>query len=88
MNAIARDTWRAVLVVVVAVVLREVFSQPPRQTAPPPQPAVYYQTPVSGNFYQPQTPPPVQINEPERPLRRVGGAFVDLADALIGIVRR
>ena len=42
MNAIARDTWRAVLVVVVAVVLREVFSEPP-QPATPPQPVVYYQ---------------------------------------------
>lgn len=85
MNAIARDTWRAVLVVVVAVVLREVFSEPPQPaTAPPPQPVVYYQPqpPVGGNLYQ----PPEQRND--KPLRRIGSAFLELGDSVIGAIRR
>lgn len=85
MNAITRDTWRAVLVVVVAVVLREVFSEPPQPATPPP-PVVYYQphpqTPVGGNFYQ----PPEQRND--RPLRRIGSAFLELGDSVIGAIRR
>lgn len=85
MNAIARDTWRAVLVVVVAVVLREVFSEPPQPaTAQPQQPVVYYQPqpPVGGNLYQ----PPEQRND--KPLRRIGSAFLELGDSVIGAIRR
>lgn len=85
MNAIARDTWRAVLVVVVAVVLRELFSEPPQPTtAQPPQPVVYYQPqpPVGGNLYQ----PPEQRND--KPLRRIGSAFLELGDSVIGAIRR
>jgi hypothetical protein len=76
MIGMVRDTWRAVLVVVVAVLLREVFAERP---APPP---VVTQ-------WQPVMPPPfVATQEPSRPLRRVGEAFVDLADSLIGVIRR
>lgn len=77
MIGIVRDTWRAVLV---AVLLREFLAE--RPVAPP---AVATQ-------WQPQQwqPPPIVVTQqqPQRPLRRVGEAFVDLADSVIGVVRR
>jgi hypothetical protein len=80
MIGMVRDTWRAVLVVVVAVLLREVFAERPA-AAPAPPPVV--------TQWQPVMPPPtVATQEPSRPLRRVGEAFVDLADSLIGVIRR
>lgn len=83
MIGIVRDTWRAVLVVVVAVLLREMFAGQP--AAPP-------------VVWQPAQPPTVatpmmmpagwqQQPEPRRPLRRVGAAFVELAESVIGVVR-
>lgn len=73
-----RDTWRAVLVVAVVFVLREMFSVPPPQ--PPP--------PVYGNGQMMYYYPPVQGNEQPRPLRRIGGAVVELGDSLLGALRR
>lgn len=73
-----RDTWRAVLVVGVAFVLREMFS------AAPPQP----QPPVYGNGQMMYYYPPVQGNEQPRPLRRIGDAVVELGDSLLGAIRR
>jgi hypothetical protein len=77
MIGIVRDTWRAVLVVVVAILLREVFAERPAAA-----PAVATQ-------WHPVMPPPIAATqEPSRPLRRVGEAFVDLADSVIGVIRR
>ena len=75
-----RDTWRAVLVVLVVVVVREVLSRP----AAPQPPTIHYipTPPVYGN---PQ-PQPVYGNE--KPLRRIGAAFVELGDSVIGAIRR
>ena len=75
-----RDTWRAVLVVIVVLVLREILSRP----QPPVQMPVHYvqAPPVYGN----QPAPPVYGNE--RPLRRIGAAFVELGDSVIGAIRR
>ena len=73
-----RDTWRAVLVVVVAVLLREIFAE--RPAAPAPQP---WQASAAW-----QPPPPIVVTqEPKRPLRRIGQAIVELGDSMIGVVR-
>jgi hypothetical protein len=93
MIGIARDTWRAVLVVVVAVLLREVFAERPA-AAPQPTPAVAtsgWQQPAWHNPAVATSWPVQQIvlePQPARPLRRIGEAFVDLGDAVIGAVRR
>ena len=81
MIGIVRDTWRAVLVVVVACLLREVFAERPPAVATHGawQPAQVQAQPVP--VWMPQTEQP-------RPLRRVGSAFVELADSVIGVVRR
>jgi hypothetical protein len=76
-----RDTWRAVLVVVVAILLREVLSTPVRRNEQP----VYNPPPM---YFQPQYHPPVHGNEQPRPLRRIGEAVVELGDSLIGAIRR
>lgn len=75
-----RDTWRAVLVVIVVLLLREILSRP----QPPVQMPIHYipAPPVYGN----QPPPPVYGNE--RPLRRIGAAVVELGDSVIGAIRR
>lgn len=99
MIGMVRDAWRAVLVVVVVIVLREVLadrpapSQPvaapavqqPMQTMPLPGPMPQWQqAPGYGNPYQQQAPE--QRND--RPLRRIGSAVIELGDSLIGAVRR
>lgn len=82
MIGIVRDTWRAVLVVVVACLLREVFAE----RAPP---AVATQVaPAWQPVHVPVMPAHAPMQHPERPLRRVGSAFVELADSVIGVVRR
>jgi hypothetical protein len=81
MIVIVQDTWRAVLVIVVAVLLRDAFADRP---AAPPHPAAW-QPPGA---WQPVQPPIVATPEPERPLRRVAQSFLDLADSVIGVVRR
>lgn len=96
MRAIARDTWRAVLVVVGGSLLLEVHalvqhSRP--ATPPPPPPAVT--TPTVTTYgghppaWQPQPQPQiiVQPQPPERPLRRVAQAVMELGDSMIGVVR-
>lgn len=78
MIGVVRDTWRAVLVVVVAVLLREVFAERPAPASPTvATPTV--QTPVF--IMPPQSPP-------DRPLRRVAQAFTELGDSVIGVIRR
>jgi hypothetical protein len=79
-----RDTWRAVLVVVVVCLLREILAE---RQAPPPSVATQY-PPAWQPAPQPVWQPVVIQQEPQRPLRRVGEAFVDLADSVIGVVRR
>lgn len=86
--AIVRDTWRAVLVVVVAIVLREVLADRPV----PPQPVAatatpYMATPAPALAWQP-VPPPPPVPENPKPLRRIGSAVVELGDSLIGAIRR
>lgn len=71
-----RDTWRAVLVVVVACALREALAG--RQA-----PMVVHAPPA----WQPAWQAPPAPEQP-RPLRRVGAAFVELADSVIGVIRR
>jgi hypothetical protein len=81
MIVIVRDTWRAVLVVVVAVLLRETFAERPAVQATA-------SWPVQPGAWQPVQPPIVVTQAPERPLRRVAQSCLDLADSVIGVVRR
>ena len=80
MIGIVRDTWRAVLVVVVAVLLRGVFAERPA----PPATASWQPAPGA---WQPAPTPIVITQPPERPLRRVAQAVTELGDSLIGVVR-
>lgn len=90
MIGMVRDTWRAVLVVVAAILLREVFAG--REAAVTPAPAT--QTVATPMQFQqmpawPQPQPPAwQPVEPDRPLRRVAAALTELGDSMIGVVRR
>lgn len=85
MIGIARDCVRAVLVLVVLAVGLEML-QAHREAAVrlPPPPA--WQPAASPPAWQPAAPVYVQ-QAPERPLRRVAGSFVDLADSVLGVVR-
>jgi len=80
-----RDTWRAVLVLVVGVLLLEAAGLRRREpaAAPPPTVATQWQ-PMPA--WQPQ-PPIVVTSEPERPLRRVASAVTELFDSAIGVIR-
>jgi len=82
---IIRDTWRAVLVLVVGVLLLEAAGLRRREPAavPPPTVATPWQ-PMPA--WQPQ-PPIVVTSEPERPLRRVASAVTELFDSAIGVIR-
>ena len=82
----ARDTWRAVLVLVVGTLLLEAAGLRRREPTAPPQP------PTVANQWQPmpawQPPPPIVVtSEPERPLRRVASAVTELFDSAIGVIR-
>jgi hypothetical protein len=94
MIAIIHDTWRAVLVVAVAVLLREVLAGRPvapaapaawQQPAPAWQPAQPWPTPpVATGAWQPVPAPAV---ETRGPIRRVARELVDLSEAVLGVVR-
>jgi len=90
MIGLVRDTWRAVLAVVVAVLLRAIFAErpaaPPAPVAPAWQPAAvqWAPPPVATGAWQPMPAPAV---EPQGPIRRVARELVDLSEAVIGVVR-
>lgn len=87
MIGIVRDTWRAVLVVVVAVLLRGVFAERPAAPAAPAwQPAAVQWTPppVATGAWQPAPAPAV---ETRGPIRRVAREIVDLSEAVLGVIR-
>lgn len=91
MIGLARDTWRAVLVVVVAALLREVFAErpvPPAPAVPPPVATQMQFQPMPAWPQPPAWPPAWQPAEPDRPLRRVAAALTELGDSVIGVVRR
>jgi len=96
MICIVRDTWRAVLVVVVVAVLREVLADrlaPPQPVAAAPTmatPSHLWQPipPVHGNQQPPAYGNPYPEQRNDRPLRRIGSAVVELGDSLIGAIRR
>ena len=85
MIGIARDCVRAVLVLVVLAVGLELLQTHREAAAPRPwQPAAM---PLAAPpAWQPAAPIYVQP-APERPLRRVAGSFVDLADSVLGVIR-
>lgn len=87
MIGMVRDTWRAVLVVIVAVLLREVFAERPATAPAPPTVPTNVQFQAMQAWPQPQ-PPAWQPVEPDRPLRRVAAALTELGDSVIGVVRR
>jgi|LakMenEpi03Aug12_release.lakeMendotaPanAssembly.Ray.scaffolds.fasta_scaffold3129008_2 hypothetical protein len=66
------DAWRAFLVVLVVVALRE-----PK--------AVQSYTPSVQSQWSPQAP--VVVNAEPQPIRRVGRAFVELAESFLGVIR-
>ena len=79
-----RDTWRAVLILVVGVLLLEAAGlrgRTPAAVAPPQ---------VETRWVQPQ-PQPIVIHQPqpqpERPLRRVAAAVTEFGDSVIGVFR-
>jgi hypothetical protein len=78
---IVRDTWRAVLALVVGTLLLEASSL--RRETPAPAPI------VAMNPYQamPMAPAWQPAPQPERPLRRVAAAITELGDSVIGVVR-
>ena len=80
---IARDTWRAVLVLVVGVLLLEAAGLRRQEPAPPPTVKTNWQPAPP---YMP-TPVVIQQQQPERPLRRVAAAIMEFGDSLIGVVR-
>lgn len=81
---IARDTWRAVLVLVVGVLLLEAAGLRRQEPAPAPPTVTTNWQPAPP--YMP-TPVVIQQQQPERPLRRVASAIMEFGDSLIGVVR-
>lgn len=85
MIGIVRDTWRAVLIVVASIVLREVLADRPV----PPQPvATAIQQPPYITMPAPAWQPMPPVHEQPKPLRRIGSAVVELGDSLINAIRR
>ena len=84
---IVTDTWRAVLVIGCFIAMREVSREVPAIPAAAagiaaPQPV----PPAQSWVPQYQPPPPAHSNQ--KPLRRIGEAFVELGDSVIGAIRR
>lgn len=99
MIGIVRDIVRAVLVLVVLAVGLELLQAHREAAAPRPwqpvhswpqamneRPAAWPQPQAAPPAWQPAAPVYVQP-APERPLRRVAGSFVDLADSVLGVIR-
>ncbi|NDC26044.1 MAG: hypothetical protein EBZ49_18195, partial [Proteobacteria bacterium] len=104
---VIRDTWRAVLVLVVGTLLLEAAGfrrQPPNvatQCQSPPAATPTASWPAAGGgwaaaqpwppaAHQPAWTPQPQIivaREATRPLHRVGGAVVELAESVLGVIR-
>jgi hypothetical protein len=90
MIGLVRDTWRAVLVVVVAVLLRAIFAERPAAATAPVAPAwqpaavQWAPPPVATGAWHPMPAPAV---ETQGPIRRVAREFVDLSEAVLGVVR-
>jgi hypothetical protein len=84
MIGLVRDTWRAVLVVVVVVLLRGIFAEKPATHAWQPAAAQWTPPPVATGAWQPMPHPPV---ETKGPIRRVARELVDLSEAVLGVVR-
>jgi hypothetical protein len=83
---IVRDIVRAGLVLVVLAVGLELL-QAHREAAADPRP--WQPAPMAAAAppaWQPAAPIYAQP-APERPLRRVAGSFVDLADSVLGVIR-
>jgi hypothetical protein len=81
---IVRDTWRAVLVLIVGVLLLEAAGLRRQEPAAPPSVVTNWQP------APPYVPTPMVIQQqqqPERPLRRVASAIMEFGDSLIGVVR-
>ena len=76
---IVRDTWRAVLALVVGVLLLEAAGLRRQEPTPPPSVVTNWQP----------APPyvPTPAPQPERPLRRVASAIMEFGDSVIGVVR-
>jgi hypothetical protein len=85
MIGMVRDTWRAVLVVVTVVLLREVLAE--RPPAAPPAVTTVWQPQAQAAWQQPPAWQP-EAQQPDRPLRRVAAALTELGDSVIGVVRR
>jgi hypothetical protein len=95
---VIRDTWRAVLVVVTAALLREIILLP-RPAVPAAAPAVatnwqaQWQHPTVATGWQAQWQPPAVITgwqappPPPRRLAAVGRSVVELADTVLDVVR-
>jgi hypothetical protein len=100
---VIRDTWRAVLVVVTAALLREIILLP-RPAVPAAAPAVatnwQAQPPTVATGWQPQWQPPAVATgwqappappppppPPPRRLAAVGRSVVELADSVLDVVR-
>lgn len=82
---IIRDTWRAVLVLAVGTMLLEAAGlrrHPPAVATTAP---VYHAAPpmVAPVVIHQQAPPP----QPDRPLRRVAAAVMEVGDSMIGVFR-
>lgn len=93
-----RDTWRAVLVVVAAALLREIALLPQPAVVPAtPAVATNWQAPppavATGWQQAPWQPPAVatwpqpDASSPRGPLRRVAKELVDLADTVVEVIR-
>lgn len=92
-RALVRDLWRTVLVVVGGSLLIEVHGlvkQRPLVATPTvatPTVATYGGYPPHPAWQQPQPQVIIQQPPPERPLRRVAEAVINLGDSVIGVVR-